>query len=132
VRISGKISINDDKAPSIIVDRLTEFEEDGKTETKAEVLPVAPEQAQSVKPVRKTEIKEEKADKDKTLWLNITGLEEADAEELLETLTFYGGETKVIFVKDGKKLACSQRVRPDRALMAELSYFLKEDCIKLL
>ena len=74
----------------------------------------------------------EKPAAEKRLWLNITSLEEADVEELMDTLCYYEGETTVIFVKNGQKLVCSQKVKPDRALMAELSYFLKEDCIKLL
>ena len=52
-------------------------------------------------------------------------------EELMETLCFYEGETSVCFVNAGKKFVCSQKVNPNRALMAELSSFLREDCIKL-
>ncbi|MBQ4053923.1 MAG: hypothetical protein IJD33_06255, partial [Clostridia bacterium] len=73
----------------------------------------------------------EKSDAEKRLWLNVSALEEADVEELMETLTFYEGETTVIFVKDGKKQLCSQKVTPNRALMAELSSFLPESAIKL-
>lgn len=69
--------------------------------------------------------------REKKLWLNITGLENADVEELMETLCFYEGETSVCFVNAGKKFVCSQKVNPNRALMAELSSFLREDCIKL-
>ena len=74
----------------------------------------------------------QKTDEEKTLWLNVSGLEDADIEELLETLIFYSGETKVWFVKNGKKMLCSQRVTPNKALMAEISSFLSENCIKLL
>ena len=72
-----------------------------------------------------------KEEKDKKLWLNVSGMEDEDLEELLETLSFYAGETPVFFVKDKKKMACSQKVTPNRALMAELSSFLSENCIKL-
>jgi hypothetical protein len=50
----------------------------------------------------------------------------------LETLIFYEGETPVIFVKNGKKMVCTQKVSPSKALMAELCGFLSESCIKLL
>ena len=65
------------------------------------------------------------------LWLNITGMDEADLEELLETLSYYPGETAVCFVQNGKKMLCSQKVTPNKALMAELTTFLPENCIKL-
>ncbi len=142
VSLSGKISINDGKAPSIIVDRMSEFTlenpvvytvEGGagyaprhKTERQAAAPAMAPERnvpaASVVQPAQ---------EKPKRLWLNITGMEEADVEELMETLTFYAGETEVIFVKAGQKMRCSERVNPGRALMAELASFLPEDCIKL-
>ena len=74
----------------------------------------------------------EKSDAEKKLWLNVSYLEEADLEELMDTLTYYEGQTPVYFVKDGKKMMCSQKVTPNRALMAELCAFLDESCIKLL
>ncbi|MBR2375381.1 MAG: DNA polymerase III subunit alpha, partial [Clostridia bacterium] len=123
VSLSGKISIEDEKLPVIIVDKMTEYElEENKT-------PRKPEQAfAQTEPVRP----KEKTDAEKRLWLNVTELDDADVEELLETLSFYSGETQVYFVKDGKKMLCSQRVTPNKALMAELSSFLSESCIKLL
>ena len=69
---------------------------------------------------------------EKKLWLNVTDLEDADIEELMETLTFYEGETAVVFVKDGKKMLCSQKVNAGKALMAELLSFLSENQIKLM
>ena len=37
----------------------------------------------------------------KRLWLNIGELEDEDVDELLETLSFYVGETTVYFVRNG-------------------------------
>ena len=54
-----------------------------------------------------------------------------DIEELLETLSYYEGETSVIFVRDGKKMGCSQKVALNKGLMAELATFLPENCIKI-
>ena len=119
VSLSGKISIDDEKAPVIIVEKMTEFIlDDGKE--KASV----PSSANAALPT-------EKAETEKRLWLNVTGMEEADLDELMETLTYYAGKTEVVFVNNGKKLLCSQKVMPSKALMAELSGFLSENCIKL-
>jgi DNA polymerase III alpha subunit len=120
VSITGKISIDAEKAPVIIVERMDEYTEDSPA-------PSAPA-AQPATPV----VKAERNEKPKTLWLNITGMDEADKEELLETLTFYEGDTPVIFVANGKKFGIEQRVEPNRALFAELAGFLPESCIKLL
>ena len=64
--------------------------------------------------------------------MNVAPLEEEDLEELLETLTFYEGETVVYFVKNGKKMLCTQKVSLNKALIAELASFLPEYCIKIL
>ena len=122
VSVFGKMSIDGDKAPAIIVDRMEEFSID---------TPIKATGVKAEQPVERA-VKKEKTDNQKTLWLNVTGLEDLDIEELMETLTFYEGETQVIFVKEGKKSMCSQKVTPNRALMAELSGFLDEKCIKLL
>ena len=122
VSLSGKISIEDEKAPVIIVDKMTEFVLDEAKPTSAAAhaeQPVATE---------KIAVKEETP---KRLWLNVSDLEDADIDELLETLTFYEGETEVWFVKDRKKMLCTQKVALNKALMAELSSFLPENCIKL-
>lgn len=122
VSLSGKIDINEEKAPTIIVDRMTEFKlEEGS----------APVSASKEKKEAEAPPKKEQPAAPKKLWLNISQLEQEDVDELMETLCFYEGETSVCFVKEGKKFLCSQKVNPNRALMAELSSFLREDCIKL-
>ncbi|MBE5753472.1 MAG: DNA polymerase III subunit alpha [Clostridiales bacterium] len=123
VSLSGKISINDDKAPAIIVDKMTEFSIEQVAQNK---------NVKNANTLNENNEQKEKQDKDKTLWLNISSLENEDVEELMDSLCYYAGETKVIFVKDGKKLLCSQKVSPTRALIAELSGFLNEKCIKLI
>ena len=127
VSLSGKLSIELDKAPAIIVDKMTEFtlEEDVQ-----KAAPIAAESAlyEPVAPV----VKKEKPDAEKRLWLNVSDMEDEDIEELLETLSYYAGETQVCFVKNGKKMLCSQKVTPNKALMAELASFLSESCIKLI
>ena len=123
VSLSGKISIEEEKQPVIIVDRISEFNLDEPTDKQA-VASTHVEPARIPAPVQKS-------DAEKRLWLNVSELEEEDIEELLETLSFYVGETPVYFVKDGKKMLCSQKVALGKALMAELASFLAENCIKL-
>ncbi|MBR2023417.1 MAG: DNA polymerase III subunit alpha, partial [Clostridia bacterium] len=115
VTVSGKLSIEDEKTPSIIVDKMTEFQIDD---------------VKSEKPQMQAVVKE-KTDEEKTLWLNVSDLQDEDMDELLETLTYYAGKTQVIFVKNGKKLLCSQKVTPGKGLMAELQGFLSASQIKL-
>lgn len=123
VSLSGKIDIDEEKAPTIIVDRMTEFlpEEEEK--------PASP--AGHPSPVRPSAPAGTAPGKERALWLKIGGMADEDVEELMETLCSYEGDTPVYFVRDRKKMLCSQRVTPGRALMAELSSFLSDDCIKL-
>ncbi len=127
VSVAGKLSISEDKAPAIIVDKMTEFSLEEKSASSAPQK--AEDRADSqAQPARAESHVQEK--KDARLWLNVTGLEEEDIEELMETLTFYEGEVPVIFVKDKQKMLCSQKINPCKALFAELAGFLPENCIK--
>ncbi|MBQ8885475.1 MAG: DNA polymerase III subunit alpha [Clostridia bacterium] len=128
VSLSGKLDINEDKAPTIIVDKMTEFRLDEESAAPAVSQHGAPGQEESAAKPRPVT-----PQKEKRLWLNVTGMEEADIEELSETLTFYEGDTSVCFVDKaaGTKKLCSQKVNVSRALMAELAGFLSDDCIKL-
>ena len=122
VSLSGKISIEDEKAPVIIVEKMTEFVlDEEKTKTNAVKVEEPIVGASSI-------VKNETP---KHLWLNVTDLEDADIDELLETLAFYEGDTEVYFVKGRKKLLCTQKVSLNKAFFAELSSFLPENCIKL-
>ena len=124
VSLSGKIDIDEEKAPTIIVDRMTEFlPEEGEEKPASSAghpFPVRPSAPAGTAP-----------GKERALWLKIGGMADEDVEELMETLCSYEGDTPVYFVRDRKKMLCSQRVTPGRALMAELSSFLSDDCIKL-
>jgi len=137
VSLSGKISIEEEKLPVIIVDKMSEFSLDEPNETPMQAeyqhsayMGGAAYEQKSQRPIMTT--KPQGKDNPKTLWLNVSALEEEDIEELLETLTFYSGETVVWFVKDGKKMLCSQKVSIGKALMAELASFLPDSCIKLI
>ena len=129
VSLSGRISIEEEKLPVIIVDKMEEFVlgEDGEPATNQQGV-TEDNSAEPNKTVQAVPV-EQKADKDKTLWLNVTELDDEDVNELLDSLSYYAGTTLVYFVKDRKKMQCSQRVTPNRALMAELASFLPENCI---
>lgn len=122
VSLSGKIDINEEKAPTIIVDRMSEFRIDEQEK---------PPHAENARTGEAAEAAA-KEEKEKTLWLKISGMAQEDVDELMETLCYYQGDTPVYFVRDRKKMLCSQRVNPGKALMAELSSFLREDCKKLI
>ena len=131
VSLSGKISIEEEKLPVIILDKMDEFilDEAGK-QPQAKQAQYAEREAaprQNI-PVLTAQAKQD----ERKLWLNVSALEEEDIEELLDTLSFYVGETQVYFVKDGKKMMCTQKVSPNKALFAELATFLPENCIKFI
>lgn len=139
VRVTGRLDINEDKAPTIIVERMEEFQlPEDKPNAQVGQNGASPHREVAFAAPQKQAVKEQKptvakAEKDKKLWLNITGIEPIDLEELLETLTFYEGETPVYFVDKatGKKSVCTQKVAISRALLAELATFLSDDCIKI-
>ena len=124
VSLSGRISIEEEKLPVIILDKMEEF-------TLEETAPVAPSKAAVISQANVAAREAVKSEADKKLWLNVSDLEDEDVEELLEVLSFYAGETSVYFVKAGKKMMCSQKVSINKGLMAELSTFLPENCIKI-
>ena len=132
VSLSGKISIEDGKAPVIIVDKMWEFTLDGDKEPEVESNAPAPVETATQTEAKTPQEPQVKEDSQKTLWLNVTGLEDEDIDELLETLSYYAGQTEVYFVRNGKKMRCTQKVTPNKPLMAELVSFLPENCIKLL
>lgn len=106
VRVKGKLDIDPEKLPVIIVDTLEEF--------------VPPEER----------VQEEKKSSDrKTLWLDARKLPDEDFEELLEILNGYPGDSPVKILHGGKRFECE--VKLTRALQAELRAFLSEAEIKL-
>ena len=148
VSLSGKIDISEEKAPVIIVDKMTEFippEEQAAREAAEAAAKTVSNGAGGGSASGSSggsgsagyggaAHREENDEEKQTLWLNITGLDQPDLDELTDTLTFYAGNTPVIFVDAAKrvKYMCSQKVSLSRALFAELATCLTEDKIKLL
>ncbi len=110
VKLSGKIDVNPDKAPCILLDDLEEF-----SVKEREVREEAPSE-----PAR---------EKEESLWLDARSLSEEDFAELLEMLSEYEGETTAKILHGGKRYEYS--VRKSRALYAEIRTFLPENCVKL-
>ena len=123
VSITGKLSIDAEKEPAIIVDKMTEFSIDDTVQAPSKTT----ERPGNVAPVSTSKPREEY----KALWLNVSDLDDEDVDELLETIAYHEGNLPVYLVRNGKKMLCSQKIAPTKGLMAELYGFLPENCIKL-
>ena len=139
VSLTGKIDIDEEKAPTIIVDRMSEFrpeEQGGTGGRKGGDSRVGyggqGDRAGYGNAGGGTEAGEPAPARAKALWLNIGSLSDEDVEELMESLCSYEGDTPVYFVRGRTKMVCSQKVNPGKALMAELASFLSRENIKLI
>ena len=119
VKISGKIDIDPEKLPVILLDTLEEFEDGQKAEKDRD----SGEKGNA----ERRETKNESAEQ--VLWLDARSLSEEDFEELLETVKEYEGHTTTKILHGGKRFEYS--VNMNRALAAELRTFLPAQCIKL-
>ncbi len=109
VSLTGKVDIDPEKLPVIIVDTLKEYTEE---EPKAEAAE-APKNA-SVKQV---------------LWLDARAMDDEDFNELIDMVTGYEGGTTLKILHGGKRYEYG--VNLNRAFAAEVRAFLPENCIKL-
>ena len=108
VRVAGKLDLTSGKEPSVILDRITAFEEPASAG--AEVGQSAP-------------------GKRAVLWLNASRLSEGDFDELLSMLGNYDGETCCNIKRGEKRFRLDGGVNYCRGLLAELSMFLSEEDI---
>ncbi len=108
VRVTGKIDIDPEKLPVIVLDSLEEFEPEGKEERAGAV---------------------EKKEPEKVLWIDARALGEEDFAELLEMLEGYPGAVLAKILHGGKRYECP--VNLSRAFLAELRTFVPEACVKL-
>lgn len=111
VRLSGKVDIDPEKLPVIILDAMEEFEPENKEKVKPEETLPKPEGTEKV------------------LWLDARAMSDEDFSELLETLAEYEGDTCAKILHGGKRYEYA--VRLNRALYAEIRTFLPESCVKL-
>ncbi|MBR6737795.1 MAG: DNA polymerase III subunit alpha [Clostridia bacterium] len=105
VEIKGKLQIRDGRAPSVVIDSVTPFNEET--------------QVQNVKT-------EEVSPKKECLGLKI---ESAVLNEVLETLEAYPGDVDVYIKCDGKALKASVKVRKCNGLFSELVSIISEEDI---
>ena len=106
VRLSGKMQLDDEKAPVIILDKMEEF-----TGTQTA-------QPQEVsRPVRKTE---------HALWLNASELTDDEFDELTELFSHYANGTAIIKIKRGASKYKMSNVNDCRGLREELRLFLDD------
>ncbi len=108
VRVAGKIDIDPEKLPVIVLDSLEEFEPEGKEERAGAV---------------------EKKEPEKVLWIDARTLGEEDFAELLEMLEGYPGAVLAKILHGGRRYECP--VNLSRAFIAELRTFVPEACVKL-
>lgn len=107
VKFSGKLDIDPEKLPVIILDFMEEF------------TPPEEKKAESGQP----------ADVQSVLWLDARALSEEDFEELIDTVRQYEGDTPVKILHGGKRIEYT--VRLSRAFTAELRTFLPRSCMKI-
>ncbi len=113
VRISGKIDIDPEKLPVIVLDSIEEF--------------VLPDETEAAAPKKQAQAPDEQ--KAQVLWLDARALSQEDFQELLETVEEYPGNTTVKILYGGKRYEFEANLT--RALLAELRTFLPEPCMKL-
>ncbi len=109
VRLSGKIQLEDGKAPVIILDKMQEFNaqaEAGSSGGTSEHTERAREHA---------------------LWLNASALTEEDFDELIDVFSHYMGGKTTVKIKRGGKLFKMSSINDCRGLRDELMLFLREN-----
>ena len=106
VRLSGKMQLDDEKAPVIILDRMEEF-------TGTQTAPAA----QAAAPAKK---------KEHALWLNASDLTDDEFDELTELFSHYANGTAVIKIKRGAGRYRMSNVNDCRGLREELRLFLDD------
>lgn len=107
VRLSGKIQLDDEKAPVIILDRMQEFTGDG------------PAAAQNIEASAKP--------REHALWLNASALTEEEFDELTALFSNYMNGDSVVKIKRGGKLYRMTHINDCRGLRDELDLYLRED-----
>ena len=111
VRLSGKLQLDDEKAPVILLDKLSAY---GEEETASELSAAAP-----VRPVKR----------EPALWLNATALTEEEFDEFTMLFSHYAGGNTTVKIKRGKQLFKMNNINDCRGLRDELVLYLEESDI---
>ena len=113
VRLSGKIQLDDEKAPVIILDKMQEYEEGAEVQQAG----TAVEKKQKVR--------------EHALWLNASNLTEEEFDELVLMIDHYDNGNSIIKIKRGDKIYRLEGVNDCRGLREELLLYLSENEIVL-
>ena len=108
VRLSGKMQLDEEKAPVIILDRMQEFT--GASESAA---------AAAAAPAKKP--------REHALWLNASSLTEEEFDDLTSLFSNYMNGDMVVKIKRGGKLYRMNNINDCRGLRDELDLYLRDD-----
>ena len=109
VRLSGKMQLDDEKAPVIILDKMQEYEEGAELQQAGAAVE------------KKQKIREH------ALWLNASNLTEEEFDELVLMIDHYDNGNSIIKIKRGDKIYRLEGVNDCRGLREELLLFLREN-----
>ena len=107
VRLSGKMQLDDEKAPVIILDKMQEFTGGAAAPAENAAAPV--------------KVREH------ALWLNASALTEEEFDELTALFSNYMNGDLVVKIKRGGKLYRLTHINDCRGLRDELNLYLRED-----
>ncbi len=112
VRIAGKIQLDEEKAPVIILDKMQEFDHEN---------PIGSENGLGTAPsVKKRE---------HALWLNASALSEEEFDEFTNLFTHYSNGGMTVKIKRGSKFYKMSNINCCRGLLNELYVYLDESDI---
>lgn len=112
VYITGKMQLDEEKAPVIIVDKMQEYNKETGTTTS-------------------TSVETNNVSKEPVLWLNATMLTEEEFEDFVDMFSHYSTGKMTIKIKRGSKLYKLSEINYCRGLIDELLLYLNENDIKL-
>ena len=112
VRIEGKMQVSSEKAPVIILDKMTEFDPEAGA-----AAPAPSGGGRAVAPKR---------ERAHALWLNASALTEEDFEEFTSLFAHYMNGDTVVKIKRGDKLYRMTNINDCHGLRGELGLFLDE------
>jgi DNA polymerase-3 subunit alpha len=120
VALSGKVDVSDgEKKAVILLDGMKEFTlPETKSSPASPSSAVTYASAPSAPPAQNV------------LWLNASGLDDGEFEELQEMLSAYRGDTAVKVLRGTQKFRYPAGITRSKAFEAELRTFLPADCIK--
>jgi DNA polymerase III alpha subunit len=127
VALSGKIDISEgEKKVVLLLDNVKEF-----TPPEAKAAPVPKVTAVNYSSASAgSSVQPSDKPVQNVLWLNASGLDDGEFDELQEMLSAYRGETEVKVLRGTQKFRYPAGITRSKAFEAELRTFLPAECIK--